>query len=605
MCGIAGYFGTRQIPDSKVQETLGTMKNRGPDSQDFVRINGSSTQALLLHSRLSIIDLDSRANQPFKIGPYTLIYNGELYNYLEIRKQLQAEGVAFNTDSDTEVLLQAYIRHGEACLESFEGMWAFAIYDERDQSLLVSRDRFGEKPLYFARTSDGFYFASETRTLRTLCDKKFAPNQAHLLRYLVNGYKSLYKEKDTFYEGIEEIPYSTSLKISSRLKYDFKRYWQPEYRPDDRMTLQDAIEGARTRLLDSVKLRLRSDVPMAFCLSGGVDSATLASIAAKVFNHKVETFSIIEKDERYNEYDNIMATVNDIHCKPHLIELESQNALEALTGLVRYHDAPVGTTTYYTHFLLSRAISANGFRVAFSGTSADELFTGYYDHFNLHLYEMRNHPDYARYSGDWMQHTGRFVRNPYLKKPDLYFRDQSIRDHIYLDREDFIGYLKVPFTENFKEEAFCGSLLRNRMLNELFHESTPLILHEDDLNSMLYSVENRSPFLDRGLFDFCYSIPNPHLIRDGYGKYVLREAMKGILNDAVRLDRRKKGFNASVYSFIDLDDSATWNTLTDPKAAVFDLVDRDKMMALLKERPMDNSFSKFIFNFINLRIFLD
>jgi asparagine synthase (glutamine-hydrolysing) len=605
MCGIAGYLGTQFIDDATLTSTLNTMKSRGPDASRFVRFERGNLQAVLLHSRLSIIDLNERSNQPFKIGPYTLIFNGEIYNYLELKSQLEKGGLSFHTNSDTEVLLQSYIKYGKSCVDRFEGMWAFCIYDETDNTLFLSRDRFAEKPLYYARRPDGFYFASETRTLRELCSYPFRVNEGHLTRYLVNGYKSLYKEPDTFYEGIEELKYASHLQVSSDLKYSVSRYWTPRFLPQPNMSLEEAIEGVRERLLQSVKLRLRSDVPLAFCLSGGVDSASLVSMAAKHFGHQVEAFSIIEEDERYNEYDNIMATVQDIGCKPHLIRLDTENSIDSLKALVRYHDAPIATTTYYVHSLLSREIAKNGFRVVFSGTSADELFTGYYDHFNLHLYEMRQHPRYAEHLRNWKQHAGKFVRNPYLKDPELYIKDPSVRAHIYLKDDEFSGYLKAPFREGFKEEQFCDSLLRNRMLNELFNESTPVILHEDDLNSMCYSIENRNPFLDKNLFEFCYSVPTEHLIHDGHGKFILREAMKGILNDTVRLDRRKKGFNASVDSFVDLQDSATIEYLTMKDARVFGIVDRDKMLSLLKDHSADNSYSKFIFNFINLRIFLN
>ena len=605
MCGIAGYLGSRLIEDAAVRKTLHTMENRGPDAQAFSRFSTGGLNAVLLHSRLSIIDLDARANQPFRIGNYTLVYNGETYNFLELREELEKSGVTFHTRSDTEVLLQCYIKYGESCVDRFEGMWAFCIFDSASNSLFLSRDRFAEKPLYFARRPDGFYFASETRTLRELCGHKFEVNKRHLARYLINGYKSLYKEVDTFYEGIDELKYASHLKVTPDLKCLVQRYWTPRYLPQQKMSLGDAVAGARERLLQSVKLRLRSDVPLAFCLSGGVDSASLVSIAAKNFNCKVEAFSIIDEDERYNEYDNIMASVRDIDCKPHLIRLDTENSIEDLKSLVRYHDAPIATTTYYVHSLLSREIAKNGFKVVFSGTSADELFTGYYDHFNLHLYEMRNHPRYAGHLGDWHRHIGSIVRNPYLMDPELYLKDPSVRAHIYLNDDEFAGYLNVAFGEGFKEEHFCTPMLRNRMLNELFHESTPIILHEDDLNSMYNSIENRSPFLDHNLFEFCYSIPTEHLIHDGYGKFVLREAMKGILNDPVRLDRKKKGFNASVDSFIDLQDPATIDYLTLKSASVFELVNRDKIMALLKNHPTGNSYSKFIFNFVNLRIFLE
>jgi asparagine synthase (glutamine-hydrolysing) len=336
-----------------------------------------------------------------------------------------------------------------------------------------------------------------------------------------------------------------------------------------------------------------------------VDSAALVSIASKEFGSKLETFSIIDEDERYNEKDNIMATVRDVGCPHHLLHLDHGDTLARLKRLIEYHDAPVATTTYYVHSLISEAVHRGGFRVVFSGTSADELFTGYYDHFLLHLNEMRGHPDYAERLHEWKTHLLPFVRNPILRNPDLYGDNPGFRDHVFDASDELKPYLVREFSEPFTEEKYTGNLLRDRMLNELFHEATPVILHEDDLNSMLYSIENRSPYLDTRLFEFAYSIPARHLMRHGHAKHVLREAVAGILNDEVRLDRRKKGFNASINSLLNFQDKELRAYLLDPKAAVFDLVDRRKMELLLDMCPMPNHLSKFVFNFINTRIFLE
>lgn len=603
MCGIAGYIGKNKLAPEVLDRTLELMKNRGPDHQKWVRVKGDGQNVYLLHSRLSIIDLDPRSHQPFCRNGVWLVYNGEIYNYLEVRQELEKGGVAFSTNSDTEVLLEAYLRYGEACVDKLEGMWAFAIYDTRDQKFFLSRDRFAEKPLYFAETSDGFYFGSEVKFLKSLSGRTFPVDQKQVLRYLVNGYKSLYKQPETYFCGVSELPFATNavLPLGGELRED--RYWQPA--ADRRkMGLEEAIEGARHHLTESMRLRLRSDVPLAFCLSGGVDSAALASVAAKKFGYDVAAFSIIDPDERYNEEGNILATVEDLGCKSTLIRLEHKDALKSLRDLVVYHDAPVATINYLVHSYLSRAIHAAGYRVAFSGTSADELFTGYYDHFYLHLYEMRGHPDYPKWVADWRKHTGRFVRNPFFKDPELYFKDPGFRGHIYLNNDVFRSYLKVPFEEGFIEETMSSSLLRNRMLNELFYEITPVILHEDDLNSMRYSVENRSPYLDSRLFSFIYSIPEELLIRDGYGKYILREAMKGILNDQVRLDRRKKGFNASVASVFNLGTGPCRDYVLED-GPIYDLVDRSRIEAVVKGGEQEDSVNKFLFNLISAKIFLE
>jgi len=603
MCGIAGYIGKEKIDEARIFKTLDIMKNRGPDNRQFMSFSRDGMNVSLLHARLSIIDLDMRSNQPFVIGDYAVVFNGEIYNYVEIRDELEKKGIQFNTTSDTEVLLRAYIEYGTRCVELFEGMWAFAIYNQKDGTLLLSRDRFAEKPLYIYRTEDAVYFASEIKFLKSLSGRNFTVNTKQILRYLVNGYKSLYKKNETFFNEIEEIPYATNLTVDRRLGMSFKKYWEPTCRPE-KMSVEEAIEGVRQRLVESVKIRLRSDVPLAFCLSGGIDSASLVSIAVKEFGCDIASFSIIESDERYNEYDNIMATINDLGCRHTLIELQHEQSLSKLRELVRYHDVPVATITYYVHSLLSEAISGNGYRVAFSGTAADELFTGYYDHFILHLYEIRNHPDYGKYLSDWQKNIQVFVRNPILRNPNLYIEDRNMRKHVFDESEEFQTYLARDFVEPFTEHHFCDSLLRNRMMNELFHEATRVILHEDDLNSMKYSIENRSPYLDSRLFDFAYSIPAEYLIIDGFGKYILREAMKGILNDKVRLDRQKKGFNASIDSIIDFKDEDTRSYLLED-SPIYDIIKKDCIKSLIDRDFFPNSHSKFMFSFINAKMFYE
>jgi len=604
MCGIAGYIGKKVIDEQRVSSTLELMRRRGPDHRDYVSLHHRDVNVVLLHSRLSIIDLDERSNQPFTIGDCTVVFNGEIYNYIELRRELEKKGIRFRTESDTEVLLQSYLVYGQECVDKFEGMWSFAIYDKVKGTLFLSRDRFGEKPLYFLQTSDGYYFGSEIKFIRTLLGSGLSVNYQHLYRYLVNGYKSLYKIGENFFEGIQEVPFASSLIIDPDLSCCLEKYWTPVCSPKE-MSLQEAVEGFRHYLLESMRVRLRADVPLAFCLSGGVDSAAIASIAAKCYNYDVSTFSIIDSDERYNELENIQATIDDLGCKHTLISANQDGFFERIKRLVEYHDSPVSTISYYVHSFLSEEISKRDYKVVCSGTAADELATGYYDHFNLHLYEMRNHKDYKKYLRDWQDGTGRFVRNQHLKDPQLYFERPDFRGHVYLNNDIFRQFLKEDFEEEFFEEKYDDSLLRNRMLNELFHEVIPVILHEDDLNSMMYSIENRSPYLDSRLFDFAYSIPSEYLIHDGYAKFILREAVKGILNEKVRTDRRKVGFNASINSLIDFSSKENKDYLLGHDR-VFEFIDRDKIENLIQDKgPLQNSYSKFLFNFINVKMFLE
>lgn len=602
MCGIAGYIGKEIIEDTTIKKTLELMRNRGPDNQDYIKIKDGDINILLLNSRLCIIDLDKRSNQPFIIDDNFITYNGEIYNYIELREKLK-NNVRFNTESDTEVLLQSYINYGEKCVDYFEGMWAFAIYDKKRKKLFLSRDRFGEKPLYYSKQKNGIFFGSETRFIKSLTKQKFKINMKQVFKYLANGYKSLYKTNETFFEKIIRLPLSCNMRINKDLKIDISKFWHPSFHPNN-ISKNECINNFKSALLNSVKLRLRSDVPLAFCLSGGIDSASLVSIAAKKYDYDVATFSIIDTDERYNELDNIMATVEDIGCKNKQIYIPKDDFFKKLKNLIDYHDQPISTISYYIHSFLSESISKSGYKVAISGTAADELVTGYYDHYNLFLYEMRNSSNYNKYFNNWKKTFGKNVRNPYLKNPELYFNNPDFRDHIYLNNKEFESFLTSDFSEPFYEEKYSNSLLRNRMLNELFHESIPVILHEDDLNSMFYSIENRSPYLDLNLFKISYSIPNEYLIQEGYAKYILRESMKGILNEKVRNDWKKVGFNASINSLLDLKDEKIKHYLL-KNWKIYNFVKKHKIEKIIDKDPMPNSYSKFLFSFINSCFFLE
>ena len=605
MCGIAGYIGKQKIEAALLHNTLEFMKNRGPDCQQSSFFVKNDTAIHLLHSRLSILDLDERANQPFTYDGCTLVFNGEIYNYIEVRQELKKLGYSFNTRSDTEVLLKAYMEFGEECVKHFEGMWAFAIWDDRKKKLFLSRDRFSEKPLYIYRDSNGLYFGSEVKFIFALLGDTLDVNYKHLFRYMVNGYKSLYKSKETFFEGIYELPAASVLIIDSNGTETQKSYWQPSFEQDESMTYEQAVEGVRNALIRSVKLRLRADVPLAFCMSGGVDSNSLISIAKRELGYDVHGFTITNDDERYDEGELIDHSIKELGIRHTSIPVNTADFLQHLQDLIRYHDAPVYTISYYAHWLLMQSIAEHGYKISISGTAADELFTGYYDHHSLFLEAVKNDPALFEESlENWNKHIKPIVRNPVLQDPLVFIKNSAERSHIYLDAEFFSSYLKTDFIEEFKEETYIDELLRNRMLNELFHEVIPVILHEDDLNAMYFSIENRSPFLDRHLFEFSLRIPTRHLVRDGMAKSVLRSAMRGIVPDAILDTRRKVGFNANILSFLDLDNADVRTFLLDD-SPIFDYVRKDKIESLLDRTNLPNSESKFLFYFLNAKIFLE
>ncbi|MBI5726150.1 MAG: asparagine synthase (glutamine-hydrolyzing) [Planctomycetes bacterium] len=606
MCGIAGYFGTRKIGRAAIDGCLKLMGRRGPDYAGFRQfVNQTGRNVCLLHSRLSILDLDPRSNQPFNVADKWLVFNGELYNYVERKAELSAMGEKFQTTSDTEVLIHCIRRQGLAVLDKCEGMWAFAYYDQADGALALCRDRFGEKPLYYYQDDAGLYFGSEVKFIHALLGRRLAVNIDHLYRYIVNGYKALYKEDKTFFVGLKEVPSAGLLKIDAAGNVSRSSYWRPRLAVQDGMTRQDAIEGARKRLFRAVEIRLRADVPLAFCMSGGVDSNSLISIAKNIFGYDVHGFTIVNSDARYEEQDMVDYAVRQLKIKHTPIPVNTSSFLSKLRELVKYHDSPVYTISYYAHWLLMESIHANGYRISVSGTAADELFSGYYDHHVMYLAGVKNDPALHEASLlAWEKHVKPIVRNRYLSDPEMFVRDRDFRGHIYLDADDFASYLHKPWAESFAESNYAAGLLQNRMLNELFNEAVPVILHEDDLNAMYYSIENRSPFLDRDLMEFCFSIPPRHLVRDGCAKSVLRDSMAGIVPQAILDNRRKVGFNAPIFSFLDVRDPAVRSELL-ADGPIWGHIRKDKIEKIIEKPDLPNSESKFLFYFLSSKMFLE
>jgi asparagine synthase (glutamine-hydrolysing) len=603
MCGIAGVFGPHQPDLARIERTLRLMATRGPDGSGWVRLGSDDRRLTLLHTRLAIVDLDPRANQPFKRDGKVLVFNGEIYNHIELRDQLRALGQDFTTTSDTEVILAAHAQWGEACVERFEGMWAFALFDEESGRLLLSRDRFGEKPLSWWWHQGTLYFASETRLLWSLAGRRAEPDLDQVRRYLVNGYKALNKQVRSFHLGVADIPPACQAVLERPEPPRPLPYWTLSYRPAA-MTMDEAREQTRALLDHAIGLRLRADVPVAFCLSGGIDSGVLVSIAAKVHDARPHAFSIVDSDPRYDEMGNIDRVVGDLGCQSHKIHTARGGFIDRLRRQVAYHDKPVVTINYYMHAFMTEAIREAGYKVALSGTGADELFAGYYDHYSMWLAGMSREPDFERLVEDWRASYGAFVRNPQLQDPLAFVRQPDQRGHIYLNQELFESFLVAPVHEPFAEERYCEDLLRNHMLNEIRHETLLVSLREEDHNSMMASVENRAPYLDRDLAEFLYTVPSRHLIHQGFAKWLLRSAGEGRLTDSVRFDRQKRGFNASIKSLVDRNDPATRDYLL-ADSPIFDLVRRDAMEDFLAGDLTDNSFSKFLFSFISARVFLE
>ncbi len=486
-------------------------------------------------------------------------------------------------------------------------MWSFAIWDLKNKKLFLSRDPFGEKPLYFFKNEKCFFFGSEIKFIKSLCNINFDKNRELLHDNLFLGYKSLNKSNKTFYNNIYSLENSHNLSIDLDLNLNKKKYWEPNINFKNNMRSDEASEGVNFYLLKSLGIRMRSDVPIAFCLSGGVDSGLLASHAKKSFNKDISTFSIIDDDERYNEKDNIEIICEDLKSKTNFINLKKENRifLDRLKQLTKYHDGPIATLSYYVHSFLSESISKNNFKVSISGTGADEIFTGYFEHYLLHLQTLSNSEFFEKNLKDWEKFIKPNIRNEFLKDPLIYIKNPKYRDNIYEKKFNLIKYSNFSNNNEFKENHYTDELLRNRMLNELFHEVVPVILKHDDLNSMFFSVENRSPYLDRDLLNFSLTIPPNLLINNGFQKKVLRDSAKGVLNENIRNFRQKKGFNASISSVIDLNDQYIYDFIFDENSEISELINLNQLKKDIKKDYIPNHISKMLFSILTTKMFME
>ncbi len=606
MCGIAGYIGSKKIDKNQIYQIKSILKNRGPDANGIFQKKINNKNLLLIHTRLSIIDLNSRSNQPFYFDNSVLVFNGEIYNYLEIMSELKSLGHKFKTVSDTEVLIHSLREWGIDAVEKFEGMWSFAWLDLNENRIYLSRDRFGEKPLYFLESNEGFYFGSDINIFPSFLKRKLNVNFDHLIRYLALGYRSLHKFNSNFYKDVKEVESGTNLIINLSGKIKKIKYWNKFFRvKKNHNTLRENIIQTRVALVNSVRLRTRSDVPLAFCMSGGIDSNALISIAKKELNHDVVGFSILSMDNRYNEKNYIDASSKYLNIKNIGIRPKKTNFLKDIRKIISQHGQPLSTISFYMHWLLVKEMSKRGFKVCLSGGGADELFSGYYDHHLLHLNELyHNKKKFKTALNHWKKINLKNIRNPIFKDPLLYIKNKNFREHLFFNNEKYQNFFLKDYQKNYKEKKYSMQLMRNRMLNELYNETVPPMLHNDDLNSMSFSIENRSPFLDRNIYELTKSIPAEQLIQNGMAKFILRESVKDIMPKKISQNIKKIGFNASITDHINFKDKKTVDQLLSD-SPIFEIINKDNIEKILKNQKFLETNTQFVFNFISSKIFLE
>lgn len=610
MCGIAGHIGRTRPSESQITAALRCLKHRGPDDTGlWTQDLGDGYTCTLVFTRLAIQDLTPAASQPFHSGPVTMVFNGEIYNFVELRSSMKAQGEPFVTDGDTEVLARLLARRGEAALDDVDGMFALAWWADDKRRLTIARDAIGEKPLHFHRMAHDFWFASEVTSLAAIAGRHFEPNLDQIRRFLTNGYRVLHKNDETFHLGVQQVEPGQIIRVDARGAVTSARhFWKPQSElVNDVPPYEVAVEEVRERLLSSLRLRLRADVPVALSLSGGIDSTALLAMSVLELMTPLKTYTVRSGDANYDDSSVAIETARLLGVSHDLVDVRDHDFLAELERQVRGRGAPVITISSFAQNLLMREVASSGDKVILEGIGADEIFAGYYDHHNAFLGDLaRSDQDLHRQAlSDWGHGAGKFTRNPFLRDPDYLVRDPYARDHLHLDSEQFGSLLLERPTEGFEELSLTPWILRNRMLNEIAEETLPVLLGEADANAMASSVENRSPFLDRNLVDWVFGLPETYLIRRGFGKSLLRDAVSPWVPPAVLWDQEKRGFNLSIGTVLKWHRPESRDEIL-RESPIWQVVDRDRLRQwLANDEHLTESQSKFLFSFLSCRFFLE
>jgi asparagine synthase (glutamine-hydrolysing) len=613
MCGIAGYIGTKKLEQVTIKNTLNKLNCRGPEGNSEEKLLLSKNIVNLLFTRLAIIDVNERAMQPMKFRDFTIILNGEIYNYKDLKKSIEIKHGPQNwtTEGDIEVALRYLVLNGIGGAKDFDGMFAFVLIDTKNEIAYFGRDFFGEKPLYLLQQNNDIYFGSEPKAIFSLIDQKPRINDNHVMNFVVNGYKYLFKSSEDFFHDLSRVEPGTIRKFELKQNLNnetikFSSLSQIDTTSNMHKSRSEILLKVRKLVIESVGRKLESDVPLAICLSGGIDSGLIAAIAKKDFGVSLNAYTLVSADTRYSEVENSTLVARHLGLNHTLVKIEKSDFFDRMHKIISYHESPISTSSYYVQHFLMNKIRSDGFKVSLMGTGADEIFTGYYDHHLLYLATIqKSAPEVFENSLlNWNVKIRHLIRNSIFRDTSLYISDPNYREHIYEGSKLMSQLLIKHNSRKFSEEFYSKSLMKNRMLNELFHEVVPVILHEDDRNSMMFSIENRSPYLSLELLTEVLSIEDKHFINNGLTKSLLRESFDGYLPNEILYSARKIGFNASVLELCDLK-SSQFMKFIDDNSVFWDMFCKDKVLEFFNSMGSEDFFNKTAFNLISSKMFCD
>lgn len=546
MCGLSAIISNSPVElDFDITKMVSTMTHRGPDGNGiYIDKVNNSTFLALGHNRLSILDLSLDGAQPMKsrCGRYIIILNGEIYNYREIALELDLDERPRGNYGDTAVVLAALAKWGASALSKFNGMWALLFYDSVNKTLLVSRDRFGKKPLYFSRDQSHLYFSSEIKAILAASKCKYAFNIKTIIPYLSRGLINFSCE--TFFENIFEFPaasfqiFDLSQEVPSSMRYE--RYWLHPFEKGPIGYFEPcSAEELREIFVDAVRLRLRSDVPVGVLLSGGLDSSSIVgSIASANSLENITLLSVISNDPASSEekFVDCMSNYVGHAAKKINVSLDPLDLLSRVSTCNFNHDQPILGISDIAHLQLMSLAHSLGVKVLLSGQGADEQLGGYNKFFYFRLQEMIQNHQYLQA----MKMVGQFA----LNSNTLYeFRISEARRYLHSKLFSQISYIsrdKLSLDNIYV--GYKGSYAEREWL-DLVKFSLPTLLHFEDRNSMSVSTEMRAPFLDYRLVDFLAHTHPSEKFRGGWTKSIFRKAMTGMVPKEIQYRRDKKGFS--------------------------------------------------------------
>ncbi|MBK7148434.1 MAG: asparagine synthase (glutamine-hydrolyzing) [Bacteroidetes bacterium] len=544
MCGIAGFIDSQLSADVMHTMTFDMLKqivHRGPEDSS-VYIDGP---VALGHNRLKIIDLSDEANQPFEYQDVVVAFNGEIYNYIEVRQILLQKGYSFRTQGDTEVLCAAYKYWGESCVEQFMGMWAFALWDKTQKKLFCSRDRFGIKPFYYYTRGQHLYFGSEYKALKTLPHFCADINREQINRGLQIAWTGF--QQETFYATLKSLEPSYNLVWQNGTIQQYK-YWDIDFsKQTPALSFEEKKEKFYTLFSDSVRLHARSDVPNGTCLSGGLDSSAISGMYSKLLpESKLKSFTVYFEDgvdERpfvrdvVNKYPNLV---------PYYYTPTGQEISDHFHHMAYHADTPVLGSSYISHYFLMKLAKSEGVTVVIDGQGSDEMLGGYLHSFyriigqHISSFQWLKANNLLHALSERENFSAKRRRDFLLRSVVSAFSNEKRMYNLELSQLN--KYLMAPASD-LDLETKTSDKFNNFLYHLLFNTTLQPLLHYEDRNSMAFSLESRVPFLNHHLAEFAFTLHSEDKINArAETKYILRESLKDVLPQRVYERKDKKGF---------------------------------------------------------------